>query len=79
MDSVHIKAGQWKYLAVARDDFSGWPESVASTRLTEKLVSEWIGRYGASKEVTAYGGSEFGKELHKAVKREVSKIRITTP
>ncbi|MBW0536003.1 hypothetical protein O181_075718 [Austropuccinia psidii MF-1] len=23
--AVHVKAGRWKYLVVARDDFSGWP------------------------------------------------------
>ncbi|MBW0539853.1 hypothetical protein O181_079568 [Austropuccinia psidii MF-1] len=55
MDEVHIKAGRWKYLVVARDDFSGWPETVALTRLTAKSVSEWICRYGAPKEVTVDG------------------------
>ncbi|MBW0542956.1 hypothetical protein O181_082671 [Austropuccinia psidii MF-1] len=84
MDAVHIKAGRWKYLVVARDDFSGWPETVALTRLTAKSVSEWfnsewICRYGAPKEVTVDGGAEFGKELQEAVKRAGSRIRITTP
>ncbi|MBW0587352.1 hypothetical protein O181_127067 [Austropuccinia psidii MF-1] len=78
MDAVHIKAGRWKYLVVPREDFSGWPETVALTRLTEKSVSECICRYGALKEVTVYGGAEFGKELQEAVKREGSRIRITT-
>ncbi|MBW0522102.1 hypothetical protein O181_061817 [Austropuccinia psidii MF-1] len=84
MDAVHIKAGRWKYLVVARDDFSGWPETVTLTRLTAKSVSEWfnsewICRYGAPKEVTVEGGAEFGKELQEAVKRAGSRIRITTP
>ncbi|MBW0539378.1 hypothetical protein O181_079093 [Austropuccinia psidii MF-1] len=84
MDVVHIKAGKWKYLAVARDEFSRWPETVALTRLTEKsvsegFISEWICRYGAPKEVTVGGGAEFGKELQEAVKGAGSNIRITTP
>ncbi|MBW0560994.1 hypothetical protein O181_100709 [Austropuccinia psidii MF-1] len=70
MDAVHIKAGRWKYLVVARDDFSGWPETVALTRLTAKSVSEWICRYGAPKEVKVYRGEVFGKELQEAVKKE---------
>ncbi|MBW0517744.1 hypothetical protein O181_057459 [Austropuccinia psidii MF-1] len=79
MDAAHIKSGRWKYLVIARDDFSGWPETVASTRLTSKSVSEWICRYGAPKEVTVDGGAEFGKELQEEVKRAGSIIRITTP
>ncbi|MBW0534870.1 hypothetical protein O181_074585 [Austropuccinia psidii MF-1] len=73
MDAVHIKAGRWKYELVARDDFSGWPETVALTRLMEKSVSEWfhsecICRYGAPKEVTVDGVAEFGKQLQESVK-----------
>ncbi|MBW0481108.1 hypothetical protein O181_020823 [Austropuccinia psidii MF-1] len=49
------------------------------TRLMAKSVSEWVCRYGAPKEVTVDGGAEFGKELKEAVKRGVSRIRITTP
>ncbi|MBW0521701.1 hypothetical protein O181_061416 [Austropuccinia psidii MF-1] len=79
MDAVHIKAGRWKYLVVERDYFSGWPETVALTRLTAKSVSEWICRYGAPKEVTVDGGEEFGKELQEAVKIAVSRSRMTTP
>ncbi|MBW0517429.1 hypothetical protein O181_057144 [Austropuccinia psidii MF-1] len=79
MDVVKIKAGRWKYLVIARDDFSRWPETVALTRLTAKLVSEWICRYGASKEVTVDGGAEFGKELQEEFKRAGSLIRIYKP
>ncbi|MBW0546717.1 hypothetical protein O181_086432 [Austropuccinia psidii MF-1] len=79
MDAVQIKAGRWKYLVIARDDFSVGPETVALTRLTAKSVSEWICRYGAPKEVTVDGGAEFGKELQEAVKRAGSIIRIPTP
>ncbi|MBW0501868.1 hypothetical protein O181_041583 [Austropuccinia psidii MF-1] len=35
-DVVQINAGRWKYLVIARDDFSGLPETVALTRLTAK-------------------------------------------
>ncbi|MBW0522817.1 hypothetical protein O181_062532 [Austropuccinia psidii MF-1] len=84
MNEVEIKAGRWKYLVVARDDFSGCPETVSLTRLTAKSVSEWfnsqwICRYGAPKEVTVEGGEEFGKELQESVKRAGSRIRRSTP
>ncbi|MBW0537358.1 hypothetical protein O181_077073 [Austropuccinia psidii MF-1] len=66
MDAVHIKSGRWKYMVVARDDFSGWPETVGLVKLTAKAVSElftpeWICRYGSPKEVTVDRGPEFGK------------------
>ncbi|MBW0583128.1 hypothetical protein O181_122843 [Austropuccinia psidii MF-1] len=57
MDVVHIKAGRCKYLFIGRDYFSGWPETVALTRLTVKSVSEWICEYRAPKEVTVDGGA----------------------
>ncbi|MBW0589610.1 hypothetical protein O181_129325 [Austropuccinia psidii MF-1] len=84
MDAVHIKSGRWKYMVVARDDFSGWPETVGLVKLTAKAVSEWftsewICRYGSPKEVTVDGGPEFGKELQDAVKKAGSRIRVTTP
>ncbi|MBW0572007.1 hypothetical protein O181_111722 [Austropuccinia psidii MF-1] len=51
MDAVPIKSRRWKYMVVARDDFSGWPETVGLVKLTAKAVSEWftselICRYG---------------------------------
>ncbi|MBW0526161.1 hypothetical protein O181_065876 [Austropuccinia psidii MF-1] len=66
MDAVHIKYGRWKYMVVARDDFSGWPETARLVKLTakaaaERFTSEWICRYGSPKEVTVDGGPEFGK------------------
>ncbi|MBW0464040.1 hypothetical protein O181_003755 [Austropuccinia psidii MF-1] len=84
MDAVHIKSGRWKYMVVARDDFSGWPETIGLVKLTAKAVaewftSEWICRYGSPKEVTVDGGPEFGKELQDAVKKAGSRIRVTTP
>ncbi|MBW0586926.1 hypothetical protein O181_126641, partial [Austropuccinia psidii MF-1] len=84
MDAVHIKSGRWKYMVVARDYFSGWPETVGLVKLTAKAVaewftSEWICRYGSPKEVTVDGGPEFGKEFQDAVKKAGSRIRVTTP
>ena len=84
MDAVHIKSARWKYMVVARDDFSGWPETVGLVKLTAKAVaewftSEWIFRYGSPKEVTVDGVPEFGNELQDAVKKEGSRIRVTTP
>ncbi|MBW0559227.1 hypothetical protein O181_098942 [Austropuccinia psidii MF-1] len=54
MDAVYIKYGRWKYMFVARDDFSGWPETFGLVKLTAKAVaewftSEWICRYGSPK------------------------------
>jgi hypothetical protein len=84
MDAVHIKAGRWKYLIVARDDFSGWAETVGLTSLKSKNISEWftaewIYRYGVPKEVTVDGGAEFKKELQSAMKRVGTKLTIITP
>ncbi|MBW0542266.1 hypothetical protein O181_081981 [Austropuccinia psidii MF-1] len=66
MDAVNIKSGIWKYMVVARDYFSGWPETVGLVKLTAKAVPEWftlkwICRYGSPKEVTADGGQSLGK------------------
>ncbi|MBW0569765.1 hypothetical protein O181_109480 [Austropuccinia psidii MF-1] len=61
MDAFHIQSRRWKYMVVARDDFSGWPETVGLVKLTAKAVaewftSEWICRYGSPKEVILDGG-----------------------
>jgi hypothetical protein len=84
MDAVHIKAGRWKYLVVARDDFSGWAETVALVKLNTKNVSkwfltEWIYWYGVPKEVTVDGGEEFKKELQAAMKRAGTNLLMITP
>jgi hypothetical protein len=84
MDAVHVKAGRWKYIIVARDDFSGWAETTALTNLRSKsvadwFVSEWICRYGIPKEVTVDGGAEFKKELQNAMKKIGTKLRTVTP
>ncbi|MBW0580984.1 hypothetical protein O181_120699 [Austropuccinia psidii MF-1] len=42
IDAVHIKSGRWKYIVVARDDFSGWQETVVLFKLTAKAVAEWF-------------------------------------
>ncbi|MBW0566664.1 hypothetical protein O181_106379 [Austropuccinia psidii MF-1] len=82
MDALQIKSGRWKYLVVARADFSGWPETVVLVKLTAKavewLISDWICRYGPPKEVTVDGRPEFGKEFQDEVKKEGSRIRVTT-
>jgi hypothetical protein len=84
MDAVHIKSGQWKYIIIARDDFSGWAETVGLTNLrsssiAEWFVSEWVCRYGIPKEVTVDGGAEFKKELQTAMKKTGIKLRVVTP
>ncbi|MBW0507273.1 hypothetical protein O181_046988 [Austropuccinia psidii MF-1] len=42
MDVVHTKSGRCKYMVVARDDVSGWPETVGLVKLTGKAVAEWF-------------------------------------
>ncbi|MBW0580089.1 hypothetical protein O181_119804 [Austropuccinia psidii MF-1] len=79
MDAVHIKSGRWRYMVVARDDFSGWPETVVLVKLTAKAVAEWICRYGSPNKINVDGGPEFGKELQDAIKKAGSRIRVTTP
>jgi hypothetical protein len=84
MDAVHVKAGRWKYMVVARDNFSGWAETVGLTKLKSKtiaswFISEWVCWYGIPKEVTVDGGGEFKKELQRAVKKTGIKMRIVTP
>jgi len=84
MDAVHIKAGKWKYLLIARDDFSGWVETVALAKLNARNVAdwfqaEWIYRYGVPKEVTVDGGAEFKGELQAAMRRVGTNLRMVTP
>jgi hypothetical protein len=84
LDAVHIKAGRYKYLIVARDDLSGWVEAKALATLTAKAVAdfilkEWVWRYGAVKCFTVDGGPEFKGELREAVKMVGSKLGESTP
>jgi hypothetical protein len=84
MDAVHIKAGSWKYLLVARDDLSGWVEAVGLEKLTAAKVASWfkenwILRYGAPCVVVMDGGPEFGKEVQETIARRGSTVKITTP
>lgn len=84
MDAVHIKAGKWKYIVIARNDFSGWVETVALAKLKSKNVAEWfltewIYCYGVPQEVTVDGGAEFKKELKTAVRKVGTNLRTVTP
>ncbi|MBW0480225.1 hypothetical protein O181_019940 [Austropuccinia psidii MF-1] len=60
--------GRFKYMVVARDNFSGWPETVGLVKLKAKAVaewfaSEWIYRYGSPKEVSVDGGQSLEKNF----------------
>ncbi|KAI7933023.1 hypothetical protein MJO28_017861, partial [Puccinia striiformis f. sp. tritici] len=84
MDAVHIKAGKWKYLLVARDDLSGWVEAVGLEKLTAAKVAawfqeNWIHRYGLPWTVAMDGGGEFGREVQDMLKKSGSIVKITTP
>ena len=80
MDAVHIKAGRYKYLIVARDDLSGWVEAEALVKLDSRSVTRffnehWIQRYGVCRRVTVDGGPEFQGDLidgleHCGIKRD---------
>ncbi|MBW0514291.1 hypothetical protein O181_054006 [Austropuccinia psidii MF-1] len=83
IDAIHVKSGRWKYLVVARDYFSGFPDTIGLVTLTARSVSEWVTsecicRYRAPNKVTVDGGPDFGKDLQDAVKKAGSKIRVTT-
>ena len=84
LDTVHIKAGRWKYLVVARDDLSGWVEAVGLEKIQAKKIAqwfqeEWIFRFGAPLSVTVDGGSEFGKRFQEELIKQGIKVKITTP
>ncbi|KAI7961905.1 hypothetical protein MJO28_002394 [Puccinia striiformis f. sp. tritici] len=83
LDTVHIKAGKWKYLVVARGDLSGWVEAVGLEKIQAKKIAQWfqenwIFRFGAPWTVTVDGGSEFGKQFQEALTTAGIKVRVTT-
>ena len=84
LDACHIKAGQYKYLIVARDDLSGWVEAAPLVKLTASNVAKflleyWVYRYGSIKTVTTDNGAEFKEEFEEAVKRIGATLKTTTP
>ena len=84
LDACHIKAGQYKYLIVARDDLSGWVEAAPLVKLTSSstakfLLEYWVYRYGSIKTVTTDNGAEFEKEFVKAVQKIGAKLIHTSP
>ena len=84
LDTVHIKAGRWKYLVVARDDLSGWVEAVGLEKIQAKRIAqwfqeEWIFRFVAPLSVTVDGGSEFGKRFQEELIKQGIKVKVTTP
>jgi hypothetical protein len=84
LDTVHIKAGRWKYLVVARDDLSGWIEAVGLEKIQAKKIAQWfqeswIFRYGAPSLVVVDGGSEFGKQFQESLKELGIEVKTTTP
>ena len=84
IDTVHIKAGKWKYLVVARDDLSGWVEAVGmenlkAGKIAKWFLEHWIYRYGLPWTVVMDGGSEFGQEFQQALLETGTKVKVTTP
>ena len=68
MDAVHIKAGRYKYLIVARDDLSGWVEAKALVKLDSRSVTcfsleNLVQRYRPCQRVTVDGGPELQGDL----------------
>ncbi|KAI7943699.1 hypothetical protein MJO28_011227 [Puccinia striiformis f. sp. tritici] len=73
LDVVHIKAGKFAYLLVARDNLSGWVEArplvkLSAEKVGQFLEEEWFARFGCIRLVTVDGGSEFRGSLMKVVK-----------
>ena len=84
LDTVHIKAGKWKYLVVARDDLSGWIEAVGLEKIQARKIAQWfqeswIYRYGAPWTVSVDGGPEFGKQFQEYLKSHGITVKVTTP
>ena len=84
LDTVHIKAGKWKYLVVARDDLSGWIEAVGLEKIQARKIAHWfqdswIYRFGAPWTVSVDGGPEFGKQFQDALKSFGISVKVTTP
>ena len=68
LDIVHIKAGKFAYLLVARDDLSGWVEArplakLSAEKVAQFLEEDWFARYGSLRLVTVDGGAEFRGRL----------------
>ena len=64
LDACHIKAGQYKYLMVAKDNLSGWVEAAPLVKLTASnlakfLLEYWVYQYGSIKTVTTDNSVEF--------------------
>jgi len=73
LDVVHIKAGKYSYLGVARDDLSGWVEAEPWVKLSAEKVgsfleNNWFSRFGCLRLVTVDGGAEFRGKLMEMVK-----------
>ena len=84
LDACHIKAGQYKYLIVARDDLSAWVEAVPLVKLTSNNVAKflleyWVYQYGSIKTVTTDNGAKFEKEFVKEVQKIGAKQILTSP
>ena len=72
LDVVHIKAGKFAYLLVARDDLSGWVEAQPLVKLSADKVGRfleeyWFSRFGSLRLITVDGGAEFRGSLMKLV------------
>jgi hypothetical protein len=83
LDTVHIKAGRWKYLVVARDDLSGWSEAIGLEKIQAKKIAQWfqedwVFRYGAPLSVTVDGGSEFSQQFQQDLKDKGINVKVTT-
>jgi hypothetical protein len=83
LDAVHIKAGRYDYMIVARDDLSGWVEAAPLKKLTAEAVAkfitkEWIMRYGSVKCFTVDGGSEFKGIFRDAIAMSGAKLGEST-
>ncbi|POW10433.1 hypothetical protein PSTT_06032 [Puccinia striiformis] len=84
LDTIHIKAGKWKYLVVARDDLSGWVEAVGMDQIKAKKIASWfmehwVFRYGVPLTVVVDGGPEFGQEVQGCLKEVGANVKVTTP
>jgi len=85
IDAVRMPPNQrMKYLIIARDDLSGWPEAQALQKLTAKNVATFLYRYiitrfGCFQKLVSDGGPENKKQVIKLLKRYGIKRIVISP
>jgi len=85
IDAIHMPPNQGKrFIIIARDDLSGWPEAEALPSLHSKhvarfLYKELICRHGCFRKLVSDGGKENKKKTRKLLMKYLIKHVIVSP